>query len=205
MNTTMSAIADLTVDLLDMAFYGSGDPRTNMTYFTTSPASNDGSKSVIWSPWRRLGIEPWDQPSDLYIQFDISGTDPSLWKALKVVYNLQLYSSVQAFYQTWKSGLITKTPPPTTNTEFLLKNKTGQTRELEDRLAPTILSPEGNRFKIDRNNRYVEYLGWTFYTRFDYEVGIQFYDIKFKGERIMYELSLQGKVPSAPLSSQEMY
>lgn len=45
MNMTMSAIADLTVDLLDMAFYGTEDHRSNMTYFTTSPASDNGSKA----------------------------------------------------------------------------------------------------------------------------------------------------------------
>lgn len=196
MTTTMSPIADLTIDLLDMAFYGPDDPRTNMTYFAPSPASTDGSKSIVWSPWRRAGIEPWDQPSDLYIQFDISGTDASLWKSLKVVYNLKLYNSVSDFYQAWKSGSVTKTPPPTTDTNFLLKNQTGTIRDLEDRLAPTVLSLDGNRYKVDKQNQYVEYMGWSFYIRFDYDVGMQFYDIKFKGERILYELSLQGKLHS---------
>ena len=199
MNMTMSPIVDLTVDLLDMAFYGTEDPRSNMTYFLMGPASSDGSKSVIWSPWRRLGIEPWDQPSDLYIQFDITGTDASLWKAQKVVYNLKLYQSVQEFHDAWKSGQVTKSPHPTLDTGFLHKNKTGPTRDLEDRLAPTVLALDGNRYRVDRENQYVEYLGWSFYIRFDYAVGAQFYDIKFKGERIMYELSLQGKVASATL------
>lgn len=192
-NETMSPIAALTVDLLDMAFYGTGDSRSNMTFFTTSPASTDGTKSIIWSPFRRLGIEPWDQPSDLYVQFDISGTDASLWKALKVVYNLQVYNNVTDFVSAWETGKVTKTPPPATNIDFLFKNKTGTDRALESRLAPTVLSLDGNRFKVDKQNQYVEYLGWTFYMRFDYDVGVQFYDIKFKGERIMYELSLQGK------------
>lgn len=194
MKSTLAPIADLTNDLLGMAFYGSSDPRSTMIYFMQSPASANGEKSVFWSPFRRNGMEPWDQPSDLYIQFDITGTDASQWKALKAVYNLQVYASVQAFHSAWKAGEVTKTPPPTTNIEFLYKNKTGPTRELEDRMAPTVLSLDGNRFKVDKKEQYVVYLGWTFYMRFDYDVGVQFYDIKFKGERIMYELSLQDAI-----------
>ena len=192
-NATMSPIADITGDLLEMAFYGTGDPRSNMTYFTTSPVVVNGTKAVVWSPWRRLGMEPWDQPSDLYVQFDVSGTDTSLWKALKVVYDLKVYDSVADFRKAWEAKEITKNPPPTTNIEFLYKNQTGPIRDLEDRLAPTVLSLDGNRFKVDIDNQYIEYLGWKFYTRFDYDVGVQFYDIKFKDERILYELSLQGE------------
>jgi len=138
-------------------------------------------------------MEPWDQPSDLYVQFDISGTDTSLWKALKVVYDLKVYDSIADFRTAWEAKKITKNPPPTTNIQFLYKNQTGPIRDLEDRLAPTVLSLDGNRFKVDAENQYVEYLGWKFYIRFDYDVGVQFYDIKFKDERIMYELSLQGE------------
>jgi primary-amine oxidase len=47
---------------------------------------------------------------------------------------------------------------------------------------------------VDRQEQYVEYLGWTFYMHFDYDVGVQFYDIKFKGERILYELLLQDAI-----------
>ena len=194
MNITLAPIADLTNDLLGMAFYGSDDPRSTMIYFMQSPASTNGEKNVFWSPFRRNGMEPWDQPSDLYIQFDISGTDVSQWKSMKAVYNLEVYDSVEAFHTAWKAGKVTKTPPPATNIDFLYKNKTGPTRELEDRMAPTVLSLDGNRFKVDKQEQYVEYLGWSFYMRFDYDVGVQFYDIKFKGERIMYELSLQDAI-----------
>ncbi|KAK7191070.1 hypothetical protein DPSP01_007759 [Paraphaeosphaeria sporulosa] len=194
MNATLAPIADLTNDLLEMAFYGSSDSRSTMIYFMQSPASTDGEKSVFWSPFRRNGMEPWDQPSDLYIQFDITGTDASQWRSMKVVYNLEVYDSVQAFYSAWKAGNVTKTSPPATNIEFLYKNKTGSTRELEDRMAPTVLSLDGNRFKVDKEEQYIEYLGWTFYMRFDYDVGVQFYDIRFRGERIMYELSLQDAI-----------
>ena len=34
-------------------------------------------------------------------------------------------------------------------------------------------------------------MGWSFYIAFTRTLGLMFYDIKFKGERILYELSMQ--------------
>lgn len=147
---------------------------------------------MIWTPWRRAGLAPYDQPSDLYVSFDISGTDPSLYHVRKLVYDLKVYETLDDFRAAWAVGEVVKTPPPTTDTEFLRKDRKGALRDLETRLAPTVLSLDGKRFKVDKENQYVEYLGWKFYIRFDRDVGIQFYDIKLKDERILYELSLQG-------------
>jgi primary-amine oxidase len=194
----MSSIADITADLTGLAYYGRNDPRTNATYFVQNPSSINGSQALIWTPWRRTGLAPYDRPADLYVSFDISGTDPSLYHMRMILYNMVIYYSVEEFRAAWEKGEITKSPPPTTETAWMKKDRQGPIRELEDRLAPTILELEGKRYKTDSDNRYVEYLGWSFYTRFDRDVGIQFFDIKFKGERIMYELSLQGELSRGP-------
>ncbi|KAH8714642.1 copper amine oxidase [Ilyonectria robusta] len=191
---TMASIADITLDLIDFAYYGSGDKRNNATYFVQNPSSKDGTSSLIWTPWRRTGLAPYDQPSDLYVSFDVTGTDPSLYSAKMVLYNLVVYETVDAFRKAYEEGKIIKSTPPTTNTTFLHKDRFGAVRKLEDRLAPTVLELDGKRYSVDNDNSYVEYLGWKFYTRFDRDVGIQFYDIKFKDERIMYELSLQDAI-----------
>jgi primary-amine oxidase len=64
-------------------------------------------------------------------------------------------------------------------------------RDLEDRLAPQSLEIGGKRYKFDPNEQYVEYMGWTFYMAFTRTLGLMFYDIKFKGDRVLYELSMQ--------------
>ncbi|KAF2415597.1 copper amine oxidase [Tothia fuscella] len=163
---TMSSLADITIDLCGFAYYGAADERTNASYFAHSPGSLDGSSAMIWTPWRRAGLAPYTQPSDLYVSFDVSGTDSSLYFMRMIVYNLVVYTSLDDFREAWTSGNITKTPPP----------------------------PEGKRYKVDNDNKYVEYLEWSFYTRFNRDVGIQFFDIKYKGERILYELSLQDAI-----------
>ncbi|KAK7981360.1 copper amine oxidase [Apiospora saccharicola] len=188
---TMTSIADITLNLTGLAYYGSDDNRTNAEYFVQNPYSTDGTTGVIWLPWRRRAPNPWDQPSDLYVSFDIAGTDASLYHLRMIVYNLVVYNSTDDFRAAWSAGEITKTPNPTTDDSFLDKDRTGSVRDLEDRFAPTVLTLDGNRYRVDNTNKYLTYMGWSFYTRFDKDVGIQFYDIRFKGESVLYELSLQ--------------
>ncbi|KAK8079437.1 hypothetical protein PG997_007255 [Apiospora hydei] len=188
---TMSSIADVTLDLTGLAYYGTDDNRTNAVYFVQNPYSTDGTTGVTWLPWRRLAQNPWDQPSDLYVSLDITGTDPSLYHLRMIVYNLIVYNSTDAFRAAWAAGEITKTPKPTTNDSFLNKNRTGTIRDLEGRFAPTMLTLDGNRYRVDVVNNYVTYMGWSFYMRFDKDTGVQFYDVRFKGESVLYELSLQ--------------
>ncbi|KAH8878807.1 copper amine oxidase [Thozetella sp. PMI_491] len=188
---TMLAVNDIVVDLVGIGYWGRGDPRTNGTYYPRPPLSTDGTTGNIWIPWFRAGLPYVDVPADLYMSFNIVGTDPSLWSLRMIVYNLVVYNSTADFRAAWTSGKIIKSPKPTTNTTFAQKDRFGPVRELENHFAPTVLSLDSKRFKVDKENRYVEYLGWQFYTRFDRDVGIQFYDIRYKGERIIYELSLQ--------------
>ncbi|TLD30725.1 hypothetical protein PspLS_03075 [Pyricularia sp. CBS 133598] len=190
----MTEIADITNDLVGFAYYGGSDNRTTAETFYGNPSSTDGTTGVLWLPFRRKGLASYDKPSNLYVSIDISGTDPSLYKMRMIVYDLVIYKSVEEFREAWTAGKIKKTPAPPADESFLRKDRIGDKRKLEDRMAPTIVEPEGKRYAVDTENRYVEYLGWSFYTRFDRDVGVQFYDIKFKGERIMYELSLQDAI-----------
>jgi hypothetical protein len=50
--------------------------------------------------------------------------------------------------------------------------------------------PQKNRFTISHGNR-VSWLGWSLYVGYLPHYGGRFWDIRFKGERMAYELSLQ--------------
>jgi len=193
-NSTMMEINDIVEELTGFAFYGRGDERTTGSYFITNPYSTDGTTGVGWTVWRKAGLASYGRPSELYMSWDFAGNDPSLWKLRMIVYDLKVYHSTAEFRSAWEAGNISKTPSPSESDEYLRKDRKGPVRELENRLAPTMLNMGGKRFKIDKKNSYIEYMGFKFYMRFDRDVGIQFYDIKFMDERVMYELSLQGKV-----------
>lgn len=201
----MTAIADITLDLLGLAYYGMADSRTTLTYFLTNPFSMDGTKALGWSSWRRRRLAPYEQQTDLQIRWDISGTDPSLYSLNMVVYNNVVYKGAAEFRAAWVAGKIEKRPLMPEDSSFIRKDRKGPVRDLEDRMAPVIVEPEGKRYKIDAENKYFEYLGWKFYVRVDKDVGVQFYDVKFKDERILYELSMQGQSSRSTLFSMTTY
>ena len=50
---------------------------------------------------------------------------------------------------------------------------------------------ESARFNVDTRQKFVEWMGFSFYMTFTEDAGMTLYDIRFKGERIIYELSMQ--------------
>lgn len=128
---TMSSIADITMDLTGLQYFGRKDNRTNSQYFVQNPSSTNGSAAIIWTPWRRSGLAPYDQPSDLYVSFDVSGTDETLYKMRMILYNLVVYHSVEEFRAAWSAGRIAKSPPPSTDDSFLRKDRKGQFESLK--------------------------------------------------------------------------
>jgi Cu2+-containing amine oxidase len=52
-----------------------------------------------------------------------------------------------------------------------------------------LVEPKGHRYSIE--GRHVNYLGWSFQIAVRPSAGPQLWDIRYRGERIIYELSLQ--------------
>jgi hypothetical protein len=68
-------------------------------------------------------------------------------------------------------------------------NRRGPMREMSNKEAPVVSSPDGPRFTL--SGRTVKWMGWQFHADLHPRFGPIYSDIKFKGERIIYELSLQ--------------
>lgn len=56
---------------------------------------------------------------------------------------------------------------------------------------PVHVAPAGSRYAVDPEQKYVEWMGFSFYIGFTRDAGMGLYDIRFQGERLIYELSLQ--------------
>ena len=54
---------------------------------------------------------------------------------------------------------------------------------------PQLVEPDGKRYTVSGHN--VEYMKWSFDFRSRSSSGLQLFDIRFDGQRIVYELSLQ--------------
>lgn len=193
LKSVMTDIADITVSLFGGAYYGSSDNRTNLTSTTNTPISFDGTKAFRTVMFRYPGLASYMLPLDLYVLLDVTGTDASLYSLKGFVTKSRFFPTEAELRAAFDAGELEQEFPQTRDNTWAYVNhkpEMGQ-RDLEDRLAPQSLEIGGKRYRFDEAERYVEYMGWTFYMVFTRTLGLMFYDIRFKGERVLYELSMQ--------------
>ncbi|EAU82653.2 copper amine oxidase [Coprinopsis cinerea okayama7 len=174
-----------------------GDSNDTLLVGPSGPKSYDGSWRKAWYTWR------WDVPGsflhpiNFYTYFDMSGTDTSQWQVVKVVYHDQFFPSVESFLEAWRNGTFIRHPPPEGTRESRLwssRQRQGEPRDLDHLPGPTQVSFAGPRFRVDPATRYVTWMGWSMYLGFSRDMGLSLWDIGFKGERLIYELSPQEAV-----------
>ncbi|KAK3312611.1 copper amine oxidase [Apodospora peruviana] len=193
LKSIMEEIADITVALFDGAYYGSGDERTNISAGSPTPVSYDGTQAFRNIMFRYPGAATYLVPIDLYVMLDITGTDASKYFLKGIVTNERFFRTTTDLRAAYDAGELKSEFPQTREQEWaLVKNQPEMgVRDLEDRLAPQSVELGGKRYKYDKEQQYVEFMGWSFYLSFTRTLGLAFYDIRFKGERVLYELSLQ--------------
>ncbi|OSD07848.1 amine oxidase catalytic domain-containing protein [Trametes coccinea BRFM310] len=191
----MPPLADATEDL----FGGSarGLPNDTLVAAIMAPLSFDGSFRRGWVSWRRNTPGPWLHPVNFFQYVDFSGTDPSQWKLLKLVYNHQVFNSSEAFMEAYRDGTLKRLPqrpdqdPAQGGWSTRKRPSTSSVRDLDHLPGPRSVSFAGLRFRVDRATQYVSWMGWGMYLGFDRDMGLSLWDLRFKGERIIYELAPQ--------------
>ncbi|KAK0714012.1 copper amine oxidase [Lasiosphaeria miniovina] len=193
LKAVMTEVADITVALFDGAYLGSADKGTNLTAASTTPTSRDGETAYLTFMFRYPGLASYMTPIDLFVLLDITGTDASKYALKGYVTNERFFATASELRAAFDAGELTSEFPQTRDQTWALLDHKPETgvRDLEDRLAPQSIEIGGKRYKVDVEQQYVEYMGWSFYMAFTRTLGLQFYDIKFKGDRVLYELTLQ--------------
>ncbi|XP_029942692.1 LOW QUALITY PROTEIN: amiloride-sensitive amine oxidase [copper-containing]-like [Salarias fasciatus] len=117
--------------------------------------------------------------------------DPEKWTVEKVWYNSMYFDSVEELVEKYESGKVgkVKLPDHDENDLFSTYVPRGHFNTPTDIHGPKLVEPQGRRYHIDRN--FVEYAGWSFAYRVRSTAGLQVFDLRFNGERIAYEISLQ--------------
>ncbi|KAL1954010.1 hypothetical protein VTO42DRAFT_1831 [Malbranchea cinnamomea] len=190
----MTEISDITAAVFQGAvYYGLNDNRTTLDYTTTTPTSFDGTQSFMNCMFRFPGPASFMTPLDFYLLLDVTGTDPSTYFLKGFVIKEQFYPTVEDLRSAFEAGELYMEFDQTKDGSWALLDYHPELdpREFEERPAPTVLELGGKRYKLDREQQYVEYMGWSFYLSYSQTLGVMFFDIRFKGERILYELSLQ--------------
>lgn len=132
-------------------------------------------------------------PTGLELVINTSGNDASIWGLQKIFYYNQTFDSVRSFYQAYDNGKIYKISlkAPNTKTETLYSSyeRRGAAQPHKPLRPPEVFEPDGKRYTV--SGQHIEYMGWSFDFRVRSSSGLQLFDIRFKNERIIYELSLQ--------------
>ncbi|KDQ64574.1 hypothetical protein JAAARDRAFT_28216 [Jaapia argillacea MUCL 33604] len=173
-----------------------GLPNDTLIAGASAPFSFDGSFRRLWVSWRRNIPGPWLHPINFFHYVDVSGTDPSQWSLLKIVYNHQVFPSVESFMDAFHNGTLKRLPdrPDQRDTQDLswsARHRIGEPRDLDHLPGPRSVSFAGLRFRVDRTLQYVSWMGWGLYLGFNRDMGLSLWDIRFKNERLVYELAPQ--------------
>ncbi|KPP57056.1 hypothetical protein Z043_125256, partial [Scleropages formosus] len=117
--------------------------------------------------------------------------DPKKWTVEKVWYNGQYFNSVEELVERYDKDELVKLKLPEHDDQDLFSTyiPRGHSNTPTNIHGPKLVEPQGHRYRLDGN--FVQYAGWSFAYRVRSSAGLQVFDLRFNGERIAYEVSLQ--------------
>ncbi|XP_061080900.1 retina-specific copper amine oxidase [Conger conger] len=139
---------------------------------------------VTWMSFFRDMSGMYIHPVGFEVLVNHSSTNASKWTIDKLLYNGQYFDSVEELIQKYNAGNINK----------IVYKDMPNYGSLKPKVKPIGINPQqsylqGNRFSVQNNQ--VLYLDWSFAFGLSSSTGMRVFDIRFKGERIAYELSVQ--------------
>jgi len=186
-------IADITLDLWNATVMGLDND--TLVVWGIDPLWQDDGSVIRWDAFWGQGTEGYDSgtllPLGLYVMTDMTaGRDPSKWKLEGWLYNNVFYATTEEFRTAfWSEGF--EKNVPAVDGEWAHTDNQGDPLPLDEHHPPEMIAPAGARFGVDHENQYVEWQDYSFYIAFNRDTGVNLYDIRYKGERILYELGLQ--------------
>ena len=131
-------------------------------------------------------------PVGFHVLVDLTGTTKADYKIVTVSYGEASFDTLEDLMTAYESDAVPKIKIPfPVNDEKLFSSlhMRGDPFPTEPASKPIEFEPHGKRYSI--NGRHIGYLGWEMDVRMSIVAGPQLFDIRYEGERIVYELSLQ--------------
>ncbi len=133
-------------------------------------------------------------PIGLEVRVDTSNLDWRQWTVDQVWFRGQYFANIEDFVQRFdrspfQNDFKPREYDPLDRNLFSALHFRGDPLPDEPpRRGPTCYMPDGRRFSVDRHR--VTWQGWQFDVNMRTEISLQLHDIRFKGERVVYELGL---------------
>ncbi|CAJ2510962.1 Uu.00g065870.m01.CDS01 [Anthostomella pinea] len=186
-------VSDITTELLDAKVNRKNPYDPNSLQVFPRFTRQEPGLLIAWIQFFRPGMGSSGRtllPQGIYVRVDATSANVSDWVVGDWFYNGVMYANVDEFRRAMRSPDFLKTPPnvdgPWTDTEDFDAKPDG--RQLP---PPVSIQPYGPRYKLDKAEGYMSWFGFEFYLTSTQATGVSLFDVRFKGERVMYELSLQ--------------
>jgi primary-amine oxidase len=187
-----ASISDITLDLWGGT--ATGADNDTLDIWGIDPLWQYDGKITRWDTFWHLPTDEFDAetllPLGLFFKSDVTGRDPSKWKLEGWLYNDIFYPTTEAFRAAYWSGNFTKLGGNVEG-DWARTDKTGPVLPMDNASPPVAVAPSGARFSVDPDAKYVEWMDFSFYIGFSRDTALALYDIRHKGQRILYELGLQ--------------
>ncbi|CAM4635499.1 unnamed protein product [Lepidochelys kempii] len=163
---------------------------TNLAAMTSAPRGFQSGDRNTWFILFHNVSGFFLHPVGLEVLVDHSSLDVSQWRVSKVFFNGQYYGDLVQLEREFKQGHVKVDPvkraPPD-----------GGFSSMQPRAAPRApfplqYEPHGPRYSV-QNNQVVSW-AWSFAFGVNVNTGMRLFDIRFKGERIVYEISVQDAI-----------
>ncbi|XP_068587637.1 primary amine oxidase, liver isozyme-like [Cebidichthys violaceus] len=151
----------------------------------------DGMPRGVKSGDRETWISLYQNEEGYYIHpvgfemlFNHQSTNHLSWRVMKVLYNGQYFDSIMELKQKYEAGTVKR----------IIYKPVPNYASLKPKHKPTGIGPQqfhvqGKRFSV--KNNHIVYLDWSFAFGLSPLRGMRAFDVRFRGERIIYELSVQ--------------
>ena len=116
--------------------------------------------------------------------------DPRQWVVLEWYYNGVVYETADALRAAMQSPGFSKVGR-NMNGAWTQTEDFDQGAQGRDMPPPLMIHPTGNRFKLDKKNKFISWMGFEFYISTAADMGISLHAISFDDESILYEVGLQ--------------
>lgn len=155
-----------------------------LNVFEQMPRGVRSGDRKTWVSFFRDMSGMYIHPVGFEVLINHEGVNASAWRVERLLYNGQYFDTAEELERKYSDGSIKKIVYKETSDYGSLKP-----RSKSHGVGPQPFYPDGARYSVRRNQ--VLYLDWSFAFGLSALTGMRVFDVRYRGERVAYELSVQ--------------
>ncbi|XP_039225789.1 amiloride-sensitive amine oxidase [copper-containing] [Crotalus tigris] len=205
----LAPLTQLLTDVSGFGFRNCGE--RCLTFTDIAPRGLASGERRTWIILQRAVEGFFLHPVGLEVLINHRQLDPARWSIEKVWYNGKYFGTPQELAQLYAQGKVPAVklvshPEQTRFSSFVPRGQFGAEPPSNTHGAK-VCEPQGRQYSVSGN--LVKYAGWSLAFRLRTSTGLQLFDVRFNGERVAYELSVQEAIAfyggNSPAAMQTKY